>query len=88
MTGDATITNSTANTSAKCSGMTEDSLPPAEVNGCKVSGSSISGFKVDDEVEIAVTFSSQTKEATLANISGPDGITCAFISIDTLNANN
>ena len=88
MTGDVTITNSTANTSAKCSGMTEDSLPPAEVTKCKVSSSSISGMKVDDEIEIVVAFSSQTKEVTLANTSGPDGITCAFVPIDTLNANN
>jgi len=50
MAGDAAITNSTAGTSAMCSGMTEDTLPPAEVKGCKVSSSTISGIKTNDQM--------------------------------------
>lgn len=86
--GDATITDSTAGTSAMCSGTTEDTLPPAEVKECMVSSSNISGIKADDEMEIAVSFSGQSKEVTLANLSSPDGITCAFVTIETINANN
>jgi len=88
MTGNATIADSTAGTSAMCSGMTEDTLPPAEVKGCMVSSSTISGIKADDEMEIAVSFSGQSKEVTLANLSSPDGIICAFVTIETINANN
>jgi len=87
MKGDATITNSSSATSAQCSGSTDDTLPPAEVMGCKVSSSTITGIEKDDEMEIAVTFSNQSKEVTLANLSGPQGITCAFVTIDTINAN-
>ncbi|GJM14812.1 MAG: hypothetical protein DHS20C13_01390 [Thermodesulfobacteriota bacterium] len=88
MTGDVTITNSSASTSAGCSGTTEDTLPPAEVKTCKVSSSNISGIKVDDILEVDVAFTTQTKEITLANLSGSTGITCAFVAIDTLNATN
>ena len=88
MTGDATITNSTASTSAQCSGTTEDTLPPAEVKSCMVSSSTISGIKVNNVLEVDVAFTVQTKEVTLANLSAPTGITCAFVTIDTLNANN
>ena len=87
MMGAATITNSTKTTSANCSGGTDESLPPAEVRGCKVSSSTIAGFKVGDEIVIAISFSSQLKEVTL-EAPGPDSITCAFVTIETLNATN
>lgn len=87
-TGDATITNSTANTSAKCSGATEETLPPAEVKSCKVSSSTISGMSVDDVLEIDIAFTVDSKEITLANLSSSTGITCGFVTIDTLNATN
>jgi len=88
MTGNAAITNSNAGTSAQCSGTTEDTLPPAEVETCKVSSSTIPGIKVDDILEIDVSFTTQSKQLSLANLSGSTGITCAFVTIETLNATN
>lgn len=87
MMGDATITNSTKTTSASCAGGTDESLPPAEVEGCKVSSSTIPGLKVGDEIIISVSFSSQLKQVTL-EAQGSDSITCAFVTIETLNATN
>lgn len=86
MTGNAKITNSTTNTTAQCSGKTEAALPPAEVKGCVVSSSTISGIKANDELLIDVGFTVQTKELSLANLSASTGLTCAFVSIDTINA--
>lgn len=83
--GTAKITNSTADTSAECAGVV-DALPPAEIMSCKTTSSSIPGIKADDELEIAVTFSAQSREVALANLSSPEGITCAFLTLDTLNA--
>jgi hypothetical protein len=53
----------------------------------KVSSSNIPGIKVEDILELDVVFEASTKEASLANISGPGGITCAILTIETLNAN-
>ena len=85
MMGEATITNSTKTTSASCTGGTDESLPPAEVNGCKVSSSTIAGLKIDDEITIGVFFSSQLKQVTL-EAPGSDSLTCAFVTIETVNA--
>ena len=83
MTGDAYITDATAGTSAECSGNTEDSLPPAHVTLCRVSGSTIPGISVDDIMEIEIEFSMQFKDVGIASPSG-----CAYITIETINANN
>jgi len=63
-------------------------IPPAEVKECNVSSSTISGIKTNDENEILIAFSGQSKEVKLANLSSSDGITCAFVTIETINANN
>ena len=47
-----------------------------------------SGIKTNDENEIVIAFSGQSKEVKLANLSSSDGITCAFVTIETINANN
>ena len=83
MTGDAYITDATAGTSAMCSGITEDSLPPASVQLCKVSGSTIPGISVDDIMDIDIEFSVQNKDVGIASPSG-----CALVTIETINANN
>jgi hypothetical protein len=88
MTGDATITNSTTGTSAMCSGMTEDTLPHPRVKECNVSSSTISGIKTNDEIEIVIAFSGQSKEVKLSNLSSSDGISCAFVTIETIHTNN
>ena len=53
----------------------------------KVSSSNIPGIKVEDILELDVVFEASTKEASLANISGPGGMTGAILTIETLNAN-
>ena len=85
MMGEATITNTTKTTSASCMGGTDESLPPAEVKGCKVSSSTIPGLKIGDEIIIGVFFSSQLKQVTL-DAPGSDSLRCAFITIETVNA--
>jgi len=45
------------------------------------------GLKIGDEIIIALFFSSQLKQVTL-EVPGPDSLACAFVTIDTLNANN
>jgi len=87
MMGDATISNSTKSTSASCKGGTDESLPPAEVKGCKVSTSTIPGIKVNDEIVVGIAFSPESKQVTL-EAPGPDSVTCAFVTIETINATN
>jgi len=87
MMADATITNSTKSTSASCSGGTDESLPPAEVKGCKVSSSTIPGLTVGDEILVGIAFSPESKQVTM-EAPGPDSLTCAFVTIETLNATN
>jgi len=54
----------------------------------KVSSSNIPGIKVEDILELDVVFEASTKEASLENVSGSTGITCGFVTIQTLNATN
>jgi hypothetical protein len=62
-------------------------LPPADLKGCTVSRSSIPGIKVGDQIGMAIAFSVEGKQVTL-EARGPDSITCAFVTIETLNATN
>lgn len=87
MMGEATITNSTKSTSASCTGGTDETLPPAEVKGCKVQSSSIAGIKEGDEIVVGIAFSPESKQVTL-EAPGPDSLTCAFVTIETINATN
>jgi hypothetical protein len=84
-TGDVTLSNTTKGTSASCSGDV-DGVPPASLQSCKVSSSTISGIKSDDMLIVDITFSAQTKQVSLANLSAPTGITCAYVTIETLDA--
>jgi len=47
-----------------------------------------SGIKTNDENEIVIAFSGQSKEVKFPKLSSSDGITCAFVTIETINANN
>lgn len=85
--GEATITNLTANTTAKCTGMVDDPLI-SEAMGCTVSSSNIEGIAVNDTLDISVAFSSQVKEIEFANLSGSSGIECAFANLDSLSTTN
>lgn len=87
LTGEATITNLTANTSAKCSGMIDPPLI-SEAMGCIVSSSNIPGIAVSDMLDISVAFSSQVKEIEFANLSGSTGLECAFANLDIISATN
>jgi len=87
MMGEGKITNSTKSTSASCAGTTDDTLPPADLKGCTVSSSSIPGIKVGDQIGMAIAFSVEGKQVTL-EAPGLDSITCAFVTIETLNATN
>lgn len=84
-TGDVALSNTTKGTSVSCSGEV-DGVPPASLESCKVSSSGISGIKPDDTLTVDITFSTQTKQLSLANLSAPNGITCAFVKIETLDA--
>lgn len=83
--GTAKITNMSTGDEAECSGEV-DEIPPAEVKSCKASSSTIPGIKSDDEIELSIAFSAQTREVSLANLSSSDGLTCAFLTLDTLSA--
>lgn len=83
--GMAKITNSNTGDEADCAGDV-DEFPPAAIMSCKASSSTIPGIKSGDELELSVAFSAQTREVSLANISSSDGITCAFLTLDTLSA--
>ena len=85
--GDATITNLTADTVAKCTGMIDPPLI-SEAMGCTVSSSNIAGIAVNDTLDISVAFSSQVKEIEFANLSGSTGLECAFANLDTISATN
>lgn len=85
--GEATITNLTADTVAKCTGMADPPLI-SEVMGCTVSSSNISGIAANDMLDISIAFSSQTKEFQIANLSGSTGLECAIANLDTINATN
>ena len=85
--GEVTITNLTANTTAKCTSMADPPLI-SEVMGCTVSSSNIAGIEVNDTLDISVAFTSQTKEIEFANLSGSSGLECAFANLDTISATN
>ncbi len=84
---EATITNLTADTTAKCTGMADPPLI-TEAMGCTVSSSNIPGIEVNDILDISVAFSSQVKEIEFANLSGTSGLECAFANLDTISATN
>ena len=86
MMGEATITNSSEGTSAKCFGMV-DGPQPAEIMSCTVSATNIAGIAVNDILAISVAFSSQTKGVEFINMSGQTGLECAFLTLETLNVN-
>ena len=85
--GEATITNLTADTTAKCTGIADPPLI-SEVNSCIVSSSNISGVAVNDMLDVSVAFSSETKGFQVVNLSGSTGLECAIATLDTINATN